>query len=66
MSEQDHTPLENTPAVADAIADDVAVNAFITGRRPGADNPKFQQPGEAAQRHGDESTDPERFSPLSS
>jgi hypothetical protein len=39
-------PLEETPEVADAVADDVAVDAFITGGGPDADNPEFRQPGE--------------------
>jgi hypothetical protein len=42
----DYTPLEETPEVADAVADDVAVQAFITGGGPGADNPRFLQPGQ--------------------
>ena len=40
-------PLEETPEVADAVADDVAVDAFITGGGTDADNPEFLQPGEA-------------------
>ena len=39
-------PLEETPEVADAVADDVAVGAFITGGGPDRDNPAFRQPGE--------------------
>jgi hypothetical protein len=54
-------PLEETPEVADAVADDVAVDAFITGGGPDADNPEFLQPGEAPQlRTGaDQPWDPE-------
>lgn len=39
-------PLEETQQVADAVADDVAVEAFITGGGPDSDNPQFLQPGE--------------------
>ena len=39
-------PLEETPEVADAVADDVTVEAFITGGGPDADSPEFRQPGE--------------------
>ena len=46
MTEQDRPPLEETQQVADAIEDDVAVDAFITGGGPDADNPEFLQPGE--------------------
>ena len=38
-------PLEETPEVADAVADDVAVDAFITGGGPDSDNPEFLEPG---------------------
>jgi hypothetical protein len=40
-------PLEERAEVADAIADDVAVDAFITGGGPDAHNPAFRQPGHA-------------------
>ena len=40
-------PLEETPEVADAVEDDVAVDAFITGGDTDLDNPDFLQPGEA-------------------
>lgn len=43
MTEQDR-PLEETPEVADAVADDVAVDAFITGGGPDADTPEFRPP----------------------
>ncbi len=54
-------PLEETPEVADAVADDVAVDAFITGGGPDPDNPEFLQPGEAPRlRTGaDQPWDPE-------
>ena len=52
MSEENRPPLEETPEVADAIEDDVAVDAFITGGGPDADTPQFLQPGE------DEEPDP--------
>lgn len=38
-------PLEETPEVADAVEDDVAVSAFITGGGPDADSPPFLPPG---------------------
>ena len=37
-------PLEETPEVADAVEDDVAVDAFITGGGPDADTPEFREP----------------------
>jgi hypothetical protein len=46
MTEQDRPPLEESPEVADAIADDVAVSEFITGGGPDSDTPEFLQPGE--------------------
>jgi hypothetical protein len=46
MMTDDYTPLEETPEVADAVADDVAVEAFITGGGPGHGDPAFLQPGE--------------------
>lgn len=45
--EQNLRPLEETEEVADAVADDVAVGAFITGGGPDSDGPEFLQPGEA-------------------
>jgi len=39
-------PLEERPEVADAVEDDVAVDAFITGGGADADNPEFRAPGE--------------------
>ena len=46
MTEENPPPLEETQEVADAVADDVAVDAFITGGGPDRDNPDFLQPGE--------------------
>jgi hypothetical protein len=43
--EQNVRPLEETPEVADAVADDVAVDAFITGGGPDSDSPEFLEPG---------------------
>jgi hypothetical protein len=39
-------PLEESPAVADAIEDDVAVDEFITGGGPDSDTPEFLAPGQ--------------------
>jgi hypothetical protein len=47
MTEQNRQPLEETQEVADAVADDVAVDAFITGGGPDSDTPEFLQPGQA-------------------
>jgi hypothetical protein len=46
MTEQNQPPLEESQEVADAVEDDVAVPAFITGGGPDSDNPEFLQPGE--------------------
>ncbi len=46
MTEQNRQPLEETQQVADAVEDDVAVDAFITGGGPDSANPQFLQPGE--------------------
>jgi hypothetical protein len=46
MTEQNQQPLEETQEVADAVADDVAVPAFITGGGRDPDNPEFLQPGQ--------------------
>ncbi len=46
MSDETRQPLEETPEVADAVEDDVAVDAFITGGGPDSDSPEFLQPGE--------------------
>lgn len=43
--EQNVRPLEEDPEVADAVADDVAVDAFITGGGADQDNPEFLEPG---------------------
>jgi len=45
MTEQYEPPLEESPEVADAVADDVAVDAFITGGGPDSDTPDFLEPG---------------------
>jgi hypothetical protein len=60
MTEQNQPPLEESPEVADAVADDVAVGAFITGGGPDQDNPEFLPPGsEPAVRTGaDQQWDP--------
>ena len=47
MTEENPPPLEETQEVADAVADDVAVDAFITGGGPDADTPQFREPGAA-------------------
>jgi hypothetical protein len=54
-------PLEETPEVADAVADDVAVPQFITGGAPDADNPEFIEPGErgAVRTGAEQPWDPE-------
>lgn len=61
MTEPNQPPLEETPEVADAVADDVAVSAFITGGGPDSDNPQFRAPGqEPVVRTGaDQPWDPE-------
>ncbi|GAA2546627.1 hypothetical protein GCM10010435_14840 [Winogradskya consettensis] len=46
MTEQIRQPLEEEPEVLDAIEDDVAVEAFVTGGGPDADTPEFVEPGE--------------------
>jgi hypothetical protein len=46
MMVEPNQPLEERPEVADAVEDDVAVDAFITGGGPDADNPEFRAPGE--------------------
>jgi len=45
MTEQFEPPLEESPEVADAVEDDVAVDAFITGGGPDSDTPEFLEPG---------------------
>ena len=62
MTDENQQPLEETQEVADAVADDVAVSAFITGGGPDSDNPEFLQPGEEPVRTGaDQPWDPEDF-----
>ena len=46
MTEQNQPPLEESQGVADAVEDDVAVDAFITGGGADSQNPQFLQPGE--------------------
>jgi hypothetical protein len=60
MTEQNREPLEESPEVADAVADDVAVDAFITGGGPDSDTPEFLQPGEepAVRTGADQPWDP--------
>jgi hypothetical protein len=45
MTDEIH-PLEETSEVADAVEDDVAVDAFITGGGTDRDNPDFLEPGQ--------------------
>jgi hypothetical protein len=61
MTDENRPPLEESPEVADAIEDDVAVDAFITGGGTDRDNPDFLQPGEEPKwRTGaDQEWDPE-------
>ena len=46
MTDENRQPLEETEEVADAVADDVAVDAFITGGGTDRDTPEFLEPGE--------------------
>jgi hypothetical protein len=48
MTDEAVPPLEEDPAVADAIEDDVAVSRFITGGGPDADTPVFREPAGGA------------------
>jgi hypothetical protein len=57
MTDDNRPPLEEQPEVADAIEDDVAVDAFITGGGSDPDNPEFLQPGEAPAERPDEDLD---------
>jgi hypothetical protein len=61
MTDELRPPLEESEEVADAIRDDVAVDAFITGGGPDPDNPEFLPPGpERPVRTGaDQPWDPE-------
>lgn len=55
MTDENRQPLEETQEVADAVADDVAVGAFVTGGGPDAETPEFREPGaEPAVRTGAE------------
>ncbi|MGK5678989.1 hypothetical protein [Actinoplanes sp. URMC 104] len=57
MTDEIHQPLEETPEVADAIEDDVAVDAFMTGGGPDSETPEFLAPGdEPAEQPGGEPT----------
>ncbi|SNY08846.1 hypothetical protein [Paractinoplanes atraurantiacus] len=46
MTDEIRQPLEETQEVADAVEDDVAVEAFITGGGKDSDTPEFLAPGE--------------------
>jgi hypothetical protein len=46
MTEPNRQPLEETQEVADAVEDDVTVDAFITGGGADSQTPQFLQPGE--------------------
>ncbi|MCM4076877.1 hypothetical protein [Paractinoplanes hotanensis] len=61
MSDEIRQPLEETPEVAGAIEDDVAVDAFITGGGADRDTPEFLQPGEepVVRTGADQPWDPE-------
>jgi hypothetical protein len=61
MTEEIRPPLEESQEVADAVADDVTVSAFITGGGTDEDTPQFLQPGdEPSYRTGaDQPWDPE-------
>lgn len=62
MSEQIQQPLEETPEVASAVADDVAVPQFITGGGPDDETPEFlpppDEPSEAADETSEAADDP--------
>src|SRR4051794_22635299 len=61
MSDELRPPLEESEEVADAIQDDVAVDAFLTDGGADPDNPQFLEPGaEPPWRTGsDQQWDPE-------
>jgi hypothetical protein len=61
MTDEMRPPLEDSEEVADAIEDDVALDAFITGGGPDRDTPEFLQPGQEPRwRTGsDQQWDPE-------
>ncbi|GAA0447352.1 hypothetical protein Ade02nite_85190 [Paractinoplanes deccanensis] len=46
MTDEIRPPLEESQEVADAVEDDVAVDAFITGGGADRDNPDFLEPGQ--------------------
>ena len=60
MTDEKRQPLEETQEVADAVKDDVAVSAFMTGGGPDSDNPQFLPPGEepAVRTGADQPWDP--------
>ncbi|MEU4238154.1 hypothetical protein [Actinoplanes sp. NPDC026619] len=61
MTDEIRPPLEESEEVADAIEDDVAVDAFITGGSADPDNPEFLAPGEepVVRTGADQPWDPE-------
>ncbi|MET0425406.1 MAG: hypothetical protein ABW046_16095 [Actinoplanes sp.] len=61
MTDEIRPPLEESPEVADAIEDDIAVPAFITGGGTDADSPEFLAPGEepVVRTGSDQQWDPE-------
>jgi hypothetical protein len=61
MTDENRPPLEESQEVADAIEDDVAVDAFITGGGADRDTPEFLQPGEEphVRTGADQQWDPE-------
>jgi hypothetical protein len=61
MTDEYRQPLEETQEVADAIEDDVSVNAFMTGGGPDDETPEFVAPGErdAIRTGADQPWDPE-------
>lgn len=61
MTDEYRQPLEETQEVADAVEDDVAVSAFITGGGPDAETPVFRPPGEepVVRTGADQPWDPE-------
>ncbi len=44
MTDEIRPPLEESPEVASAVADDVAVDAFMTGGGPDEETPEFREP----------------------
>ena len=57
MTDEQRQPLEETQEVADAVEDDVAVSAFITGGGPDSDTPEQQwEPEDLAVAEGRDPT----------